>query len=158
MSSQQKKKFFKDVKHYFWDDPFLFKICADQVIWRCVHGKEAHDILEACHNGPTEGQHGANLTAKRFFLPGFFWPTILQDDHELVKIATRAITTWKNFTKDEICLKISSKFVKSFDVWSYRLHRTISHHQRKPNNIWLSITCQNGLKRKRSPLTTPELL
>nr|GEU55128.1 reverse transcriptase domain-containing protein [Tanacetum cinerariifolium] len=32
MSSQQKKKFFKDVKHYFWDDPFLFKICADQVI------------------------------------------------------------------------------------------------------------------------------
>nr|GFA55511.1 reverse transcriptase domain-containing protein [Tanacetum cinerariifolium] len=29
MSSQQKSKFFKDVKHYFWDDPFLFKICAD---------------------------------------------------------------------------------------------------------------------------------
>ncbi|GJW40656.1 reverse transcriptase domain-containing protein [Tanacetum coccineum] len=40
MSSQQKNKFFKDVKHYFWDDPFLFKICADQVIRRCVHGKE----------------------------------------------------------------------------------------------------------------------
>nr|GEW14770.1 reverse transcriptase domain-containing protein [Tanacetum cinerariifolium] len=38
MSSQQKSKFFKDVKHYFWDDPFLFKICVDQVIRRCVHG------------------------------------------------------------------------------------------------------------------------
>nr|GEV83173.1 reverse transcriptase domain-containing protein [Tanacetum cinerariifolium] len=38
MSSQQKNKFFKDVKHYFWDDPFLFKICVDQVIRRCVHG------------------------------------------------------------------------------------------------------------------------
>nr|GEV45782.1 reverse transcriptase domain-containing protein [Tanacetum cinerariifolium] len=25
MSSQQKSKFFKDVKHYFWDDSFLFK-------------------------------------------------------------------------------------------------------------------------------------
>nr|GEV59520.1 reverse transcriptase domain-containing protein [Tanacetum cinerariifolium] len=24
MSSQQKKKFFKDVKHYFWDNPYLF--------------------------------------------------------------------------------------------------------------------------------------
>nr|GFA19059.1 reverse transcriptase domain-containing protein [Tanacetum cinerariifolium] len=24
LTSQQKKKFFKDVKHYFWDDPFLF--------------------------------------------------------------------------------------------------------------------------------------
>ncbi|GJV15999.1 reverse transcriptase domain-containing protein [Tanacetum coccineum] len=32
MSSQQKKKFFKDVKHYFWDDPYLFRIGADQVI------------------------------------------------------------------------------------------------------------------------------
>ncbi|GJX41511.1 reverse transcriptase domain-containing protein [Tanacetum coccineum] len=65
MSSQQKIKFFKDVKHYFWDDPFLFKICADQVIRRCMHGKEAFDILEACHNGPTGGHHGANLTAKK---------------------------------------------------------------------------------------------
>nr|GFA63539.1 reverse transcriptase domain-containing protein [Tanacetum cinerariifolium] len=45
MSSQQKNKFFKDVKHFFWDDPFLFKICADQVFWRYVHGKEALDIL-----------------------------------------------------------------------------------------------------------------
>nr|GFB19614.1 reverse transcriptase domain-containing protein [Tanacetum cinerariifolium] len=38
---------------------------ADQVIWRCVHGKEALNILEACHNGPTGGHHGANLTAKK---------------------------------------------------------------------------------------------
>nr|GEW02402.1 reverse transcriptase domain-containing protein [Tanacetum cinerariifolium] len=55
MSSQQKNKFFKDVKHYFWDDPFLFKICVDQVIRQCVHGQKAIDILKACHNGPTMG-------------------------------------------------------------------------------------------------------
>nr|GEY85659.1 retrovirus-related Pol polyprotein from transposon TNT 1-94 [Tanacetum cinerariifolium] len=36
MSSQQKTKFFKDVKHYFWDDPYLFKICANQVIRRLM--------------------------------------------------------------------------------------------------------------------------
>nr|GEU50587.1 reverse transcriptase domain-containing protein [Tanacetum cinerariifolium] len=67
MSSQQKKKFFKDVKHYFWDDPYLFKICADQVIRRCVHGQESVDILTACHNGPTGGHYGANFTAKKVF-------------------------------------------------------------------------------------------
>nr|GEX78085.1 reverse transcriptase domain-containing protein [Tanacetum cinerariifolium] len=83
MSSQQKNKFFKDLKHYFWDDPFLFKICADQVIRWCLHGKEALDILEACHNGPTGGHHGANLTAKkaRSRLHGginiFSWPSII---------------------------------------------------------------------------------
>nr|GEY13506.1 reverse transcriptase domain-containing protein [Tanacetum cinerariifolium] len=65
MSSQQKNKFFKDVKHYFWDGPFLFKICADQVIRRCVHGQEAIDILKACHYGPTGGHHGPNYTAKK---------------------------------------------------------------------------------------------
>nr|GEV15502.1 reverse transcriptase domain-containing protein [Tanacetum cinerariifolium]GEY68805.1 reverse transcriptase domain-containing protein [Tanacetum cinerariifolium] len=53
MSSQQKRIFFKDVKHYFWDDPFLFKKCADQVIRRCVSGQEAVEILRACHYGPT---------------------------------------------------------------------------------------------------------
>nr|GEX47741.1 reverse transcriptase domain-containing protein [Tanacetum cinerariifolium] len=53
MSSQQKIKFFKDVKHYFWDDAFLFKVCVDQVIRMCVHGQEAIDILKACHYGPT---------------------------------------------------------------------------------------------------------
>lgn len=32
MKTQQKNKFFKDVKHYFWDDPYLFRVCADQVV------------------------------------------------------------------------------------------------------------------------------
>nr|GEV15456.1 reverse transcriptase domain-containing protein [Tanacetum cinerariifolium] len=41
ISSQHKNKFFKDVKNYFWDDPFLFKIYADQVIKRYVQGQEA---------------------------------------------------------------------------------------------------------------------
>ncbi|GJY01160.1 reverse transcriptase domain-containing protein [Tanacetum coccineum] len=84
MSSQQKNKFFKDVKHYFWDDPFLFKICADQMIWRCVAGQEAVDILTACHSGPTGGHYGANYTAKKVFDSGFYWPTIYRDAHDLV--------------------------------------------------------------------------
>ncbi|GJT07527.1 reverse transcriptase domain-containing protein [Tanacetum coccineum] len=66
MSTQEKNKFFKDVKHYFWDDPFLFKTCADQIIRRCVDGKEALEILEACHSGPTGGHYGANFTANCF--------------------------------------------------------------------------------------------
>ncbi|GJY20960.1 reverse transcriptase domain-containing protein [Tanacetum coccineum] len=84
MSSQQKKKFFKDVKHYFWDDPYLFRIYADQMIRRCVHGQEAVDILAACHNRPTRGHHGANYTAKKVFDSGFYWLTIYRDAHDLV--------------------------------------------------------------------------
>ncbi|GKA90342.1 reverse transcriptase domain-containing protein [Tanacetum coccineum] len=69
MSSQQKNKFFKDVKHYFWDDPYLSKIFADQVIRRCILGQEAVDILTACHSGPPIGDYGANHTAKKFGTP-----------------------------------------------------------------------------------------
>nr|GEV97236.1 reverse transcriptase domain-containing protein [Tanacetum cinerariifolium] len=85
MSSQQKKKFFKDVKHYFWDDSYLFRICVDQIIQRCVHGQEAFNILKACQEGSTGGHHGAKFTAKKVFDAGFFWPTIYKDAHDLVK-------------------------------------------------------------------------
>ncbi|GJR70296.1 reverse transcriptase domain-containing protein [Tanacetum coccineum] len=116
MSSQQKNKFFKDVKHYFWDDPFLFKICADQVIRRCVHGKEALDILEACHNGPTGGHHGANLTAKKVFDAGFFWPTIYKDAHELVKNCDSCQRQGKILQRDEMPQN-SIQVCEIFDVW-----------------------------------------
>ncbi|GJR28593.1 reverse transcriptase domain-containing protein [Tanacetum coccineum] len=85
MTTQQKRKFFKDIKHYFWDDPYLFRICADQIIRRCVHRQEANDILKACHEGPTGGHHSANLTAQKLFDAGFFWPTIYRDAHTMIK-------------------------------------------------------------------------
>nr|GEW66892.1 reverse transcriptase domain-containing protein [Tanacetum cinerariifolium] len=69
LTSQQKKKFFKDVKHYFWDDPYLFRICAGHIIRSCVHGQEAFEILKACHEGPAGGHHGANLTSKKDEMP-----------------------------------------------------------------------------------------
>nr|GFB54830.1 reverse transcriptase domain-containing protein [Tanacetum cinerariifolium] len=133
MSSKQKNKFFKDVKHYFWEDPFLFKICADQVIRRCVYGKEALDILEACHNRPTGGHHGANLTAKKVFDSGFFWPTIYKDAHE-----------------------IPSKFVKSLTFGALILWALSRLHEGTTTFSWPSIICPNGLKQKRSPQMTPE--
>nr|GEY77606.1 reverse transcriptase domain-containing protein [Tanacetum cinerariifolium] len=72
MSSQQKKNLFKDVKHYFLDDPYLFRNCADQVIRWCVYGQEAIDILTACHNGPTGGHRDANYTTKKVFDSDFY--------------------------------------------------------------------------------------
>ncbi|GJZ03785.1 reverse transcriptase domain-containing protein [Tanacetum coccineum] len=85
MSTKQKRKFFKDVKYYFWDDPYLFRTYADQIIRRCVHEKEALEILKGCHEGPTGGHHSANLTARKVFDAGFFWPTIYRDAHAMIK-------------------------------------------------------------------------
>ncbi|GJY25049.1 reverse transcriptase domain-containing protein [Tanacetum coccineum] len=116
MSSQQKNKFFKDVKHYFWDDPYLFKICADQMIRRCVAGQEAVDILTACHSGPTGGHYGANYTAKKVFDSGFYWPTIYKDAHDLV---TRCDTCQRQgkISQRYDMLQNSIQVCKIFDVW-----------------------------------------
>nr|GEX15843.1 reverse transcriptase domain-containing protein [Tanacetum cinerariifolium] len=55
------------------------------IIRRCVHRQEAFDILKACHEGTTGGHHGANLTAKKVFATGFFWPSIYCDAHDMIK-------------------------------------------------------------------------
>nr|GEW37027.1 reverse transcriptase domain-containing protein [Tanacetum cinerariifolium] len=116
MLSQQKSKFFKDVKHYFWDDPFLFKICADQVIRRRVYGQEDIDILKACHYGPTEGHHGPNYTAKKVFDLGFYWPTIYRDAHDLVKNCDVCQCQGKISQRDEMPQN-SIQACEIFNVW-----------------------------------------
>ncbi|GJX24221.1 reverse transcriptase domain-containing protein [Tanacetum coccineum] len=116
MTTQQKKKFFKDVKHYFWDDPYLFRICADQIIRRCVHGQEANDILKACHEGPTRGHHSANFTARKVFVAGFFWPTIYQDAHTMIKSYDTCQRQGKISQRDEMPQN-AIQVCKIFDVW-----------------------------------------
>ncbi|GJS42468.1 reverse transcriptase domain-containing protein [Tanacetum coccineum] len=120
MSSQQKNKFFKDVKHYFWDDPYLFKICADQVIRRCVAGQEAFDILKACHSGPTGGHYGANYTAKKVFDSGFYWPTIYRDAHDLVTRCDTCQHQGKISQRDAMSQN-SIQVCEIFDVWGIDL-------------------------------------
>ncbi|GJW79873.1 reverse transcriptase domain-containing protein [Tanacetum coccineum] len=116
MTTQQKKKFFKDVKHYFWDDPYLFRICADQIIRRCVHGQEANDILKACHEGPTGGHHSANLIAQKVFDVGFFWPTIYQDAHTMIKSCDTCQRQGKISQRDEMPQN-AIQVCEIFDVW-----------------------------------------
>nr|GEZ54841.1 reverse transcriptase domain-containing protein [Tanacetum cinerariifolium] len=53
------------------------------IIRRCVAGKEAIDILNACHSGPTGGHYGASYTAKKVFDSGFYWHLIYKDAFEL---------------------------------------------------------------------------
>ncbi|GJS80686.1 reverse transcriptase domain-containing protein [Tanacetum coccineum] len=116
MSTQQKRKFFKDIKHYFWDDPYLFCTCADQIIRRCVFGQEALEILKACHEGPTGGHHSANITARKVFDAGFFWPTIYKDAYELIKSCDACQRQGKISHRDEMPQN-AIQVCEIFDVW-----------------------------------------
>ncbi|GJX16607.1 reverse transcriptase domain-containing protein [Tanacetum coccineum] len=120
MTTQQKRKFFKDVKHYFWDDPYLFRTCADQIIRRCVFGQKALEILKACHEGPTGGHHSANITARKVFDAGFFWPTIYKDAYELIKSCDACQRQGKISQRDEMPQN-AIQVCEIFDVWAKAL-------------------------------------
>nr|GEV29689.1 DNA-directed DNA polymerase [Tanacetum cinerariifolium] len=47
--------------------------------------QEAFEILKAYHKGPTRGHRGANLTAKKVFDAGFFWPSKYHDADDMIK-------------------------------------------------------------------------
>ncbi|GJY44299.1 reverse transcriptase domain-containing protein [Tanacetum coccineum] len=42
-------------------------------------------ILAHCHSGPTGGHHSANVTAKKVYESGFYWPSIFKDANECVR-------------------------------------------------------------------------
>ena len=57
--AQDKKFFFAKIHSYYWEEPFLYKYCADQIIIRCVLEAEQQGILIHCHEN-TCGGHFAS--------------------------------------------------------------------------------------------------
>nr|GFA96328.1 reverse transcriptase domain-containing protein [Tanacetum cinerariifolium] len=78
--------------------------------------KEAIDILNAFHSGPTGGHYGANYTAKKVFDSGFYWPSIYKDAFELVKRCDSCQHQGKISQKDEMP-HYFIQICKIFDVW-----------------------------------------
>ncbi|GKA51038.1 reverse transcriptase domain-containing protein, partial [Tanacetum coccineum] len=72
------------VKYYFWDEPYASKLCPDNVIRRCVAGREILEILAYCHSGPTGGHHSASITGRKVYESGFYWPIIFKDAKDYV--------------------------------------------------------------------------
>nr|GEZ02725.1 reverse transcriptase domain-containing protein [Tanacetum cinerariifolium] len=86
------------------------------IIQRCVHGQEAFEILNACHNGPFEGHHGANLIANKVFDVGFFWPLIYRDAYEMIKTCDICQRQGKISQRDEMPQN-SIQVCMIFDIW-----------------------------------------
>ncbi|GJT21546.1 reverse transcriptase domain-containing protein [Tanacetum coccineum] len=116
MTYQQKNKFFSDLKNYFWEDPYLFKVCSDGMIRRCVSGPETRTILDQCHHEPTSGHYGPNTTAKKVLDSGFYLPTIIKEAHTLVRLCEACQKTGNISKCDEIPLNII-QVCEIFDIW-----------------------------------------
>ena len=80
---QQRKKFFHDLRHYFWDDPHLYKEGVNGILRRCVPDHEQESVLKKCHNSPYDGHHAGDRTAHKVLQSGFYWPTLFKDARSL---------------------------------------------------------------------------
>ncbi|XP_070028692.1 uncharacterized protein [Nicotiana sylvestris] len=80
-----KKKFYHDCRMYYWDEPSLFRICVDNMIWRCVPEIEQSSILQACHALAYGGHFGGVSMEAKVLEAGFYWPTVFKGAHQWVK-------------------------------------------------------------------------
>ncbi|GJU90711.1 hypothetical protein Tco_1303134 [Tanacetum coccineum] len=129
--AQQKKSFQKKSNITFGTPLPCFKICASVNPARVCTGKEAPDYPQSLHNGSHGGHHGQiSLPKKRSLMP-FLLPyrDCNKEAHDCDIFDVGALTSWGR-----------SRLQEETNIYS-----------------WPSITCQNGLRRKRSPPTTPEL-
>jgi len=85
LSKSQKDKLRADAKYYFWDTPYLWKFCVDQVVMRCVPQDEFHSILTFCHSHYCGGHFGAKRTAHKVLESGLYWPFIFKDAYHFCK-------------------------------------------------------------------------
>ncbi|XP_070020898.1 uncharacterized protein [Nicotiana sylvestris] len=85
LSSVQKKKFFRDCRMYYWDAPYLFRICVDNMIRRCIPEIDQYSILQACHASLYGGNFRGVRTTAKVLESGFYWPTLFKDAHLWVK-------------------------------------------------------------------------
>ncbi|CAH9126115.1 unnamed protein product [Cuscuta epithymum] len=116
LTFHQRKKFLHDVKHYYWDEPYLFKHCADGIIRRCVPNEEMLSILDHCHNLPCGGHHGPDRTAAKILQCGFFWPTLFKDARSFVLACDRCQRTGNLSRRNEMPQNMIL-VVEIFDVW-----------------------------------------
>jgi len=49
-STQDKRKFLNEVNNFYWDDPYLFKYCSDQIFRRSISDNEVSGAIKFCHS------------------------------------------------------------------------------------------------------------
>ena len=113
---QQKKRIFAHLKHYYWEEPILYRHCADQVIRRCVPEDEMQSILNHCHTLPCGGHFGGQRTAAKVLQSGFYWPTLFKDAHQFVSTCEKCQRMRNISRKDEPPMHPILE-VELFDLW-----------------------------------------
>ncbi|XP_070034625.1 uncharacterized protein [Nicotiana tomentosiformis] len=151
-SSNQRKKIKMECQYYYWEEPYLFRICMDGLIPRCVPEEEQGYILRACHSLPYGGHHGGEGMTDKVISYGFYWPTLYKDANDIVKRCDECFRhfNWQVEVYNREIKSILSKTVnanrtdwsKKLDdaLWAYRMTYKTPNGM-SPNRLVFEKTC-----------------
>ena len=118
VSHTNKRFFFYDLRHYFWDDPHLYKEGVDGFIRRCVPMHEKEQILRKCHSEAYGGHHAGDRTAHKLLQSGFYWPTLFKDARKFV-LSCDEFQRISNISRRQEMPMSYSLVIEPFDVWGF---------------------------------------
>jgi len=145
LSYQQKKKFFHDIKHYYWEEPYLFKRGSDGIFRRCIPEGEVSNILHHCHSSSYGGHASTQKTSFKKFQSGFWWPSLFKDVQLFVSKCDKCQRTGNITKRNEMTLNNILE-VEIFYVWGVDF-RGPSLLLLEINTYWWQLTmCLNGLR------------
>jgi hypothetical protein len=111
-----KKKIIRDSKLHLWDDPYLYRVCADGLLRRCILAFKRWKILERCHSSPYGGHYGSFLTNAKVSQSGFYRPTMYDDAKSFVRRYSQCQRHGNINTRDAMPLTLNLQ-IHIFDVW-----------------------------------------
>ena len=114
--AQDKKYFFSKIHSYYWEEPFLFKYSADQIIRRCVPEEEQHGILSHCHENVYGGHFASQKTAMKILQFAFYWPSLFKDAHAMCRTCDQC-QRLRKLTRHNMMPLNPILVVDMFDVW-----------------------------------------
>ena len=112
----QSDKLKSESKYYVWDDPYLWKLCSDQIIRRCVSDHEFHSILSFCHTFACGGHFGSQRTARKVLNSRLYWPTLFHDAYLFCKSCEQCQRTGTISHRNEMPQQPMLS-CEIFDVW-----------------------------------------
>jgi len=114
--STNKTKLVHNSRFHLWDEPYLFRICSDGLLRRCVPMAEATQIMERGHALPHGGHYGAFRTHAMVWQSGFIWPTMYEDTKDFFRRCHRCQKHGNINSRNAMPL-INNLQVELFDVW-----------------------------------------
>ena len=103
-------------RHYYWDEPCLFKFYPDKIIRRCVLEEDQLSIIQDCHQFVCGGHFGAKRTALKVLQLGFYSPNVFKEAFLFCSSCDRCQRLGNISSRNQMPLQ-NILVVELFDVW-----------------------------------------